>query len=67
MTVVDDLERIEGLIGIAIYRLQATNGDIDRIRYLKHLAYCVNACRHGRGFFFLVAFSDETVASILDG
>ena len=38
MTVVDDLERIEGLIGIAIYRLQAAGGDADRIRYLKRLA-----------------------------
>lgn len=67
MTVIDDLERIEGLIGIAIYRLQAAGGDADRIRYLKRLAYCVNVCRHGRGFFFLVVLSDETVASILDG
>jgi len=67
VTVVDDLERIEGLIGIAIYRLQAAGGDADRIRYLKRLAHSVNACRHGRGFFFLVAFNDETVACMLDG
>ena len=66
MTVVDDLDRIEGLIGIAIYRLQAAGGDADRIRYLKRLAYGVNVCRHGRGFFFLVALSDETVASVFD-
>ena len=61
MTVIDDLERIEGLIGIAIYRLQAAGGDADRIRYLKRLAYGVNACRHGRGFCVLVALTDETV------
>ena len=62
MTVVDDLERIEGLIGIAVYRLQAAGGDVDRIRCLKRLAADVNACRHGRGFCVLVALTDETVA-----
>ncbi len=57
VAVVDDLERIEGLIGILVYRLQTANGDADRIQYLKHLASGVNACRHGRGCFIVASAS----------
>ncbi|MDD4052976.1 MAG: hypothetical protein PHR28_13905 [candidate division Zixibacteria bacterium] len=43
----EDLERCEGLVGIAVYRAQNSENDRWRVCNLRDMAQTINAYRHG--------------------